>query len=222
MSKDDVYKLWEDLCKELKEKNRFFTQDKILNILKDIKFERFFPDDTKYTLYRARVGNYLEQSDSEMLAPPKHVTLDGRCNPKGIPYLYLALEKDTAIYEVRPNPHEEVTIAELTVDLTNVLSLKPYSYKEITCFWESLTQEQIALIKCIDDGMSRKINDKSKIEYLPFQYIAEYIKSIGFNGFLYSSSVFENGHNLVMFDWEDKVKVVEKTKVKIEKVKYEY
>jgi len=221
MSKYCVSKLWDDLCKELKEKNRFFTQDKIIDILKDIKFESFFPDEKEDVLYRARIGNFLNQNDSEILAPPKEITLDGRCNPKGIPYLYLSTDIYTAISEVKPNPFEDVTVAKLSVDLTNILSLKPYSYEKITCFWENLTEEQIELIKCIDNGMSRKINDKSKLEYLPFQYIAEYIKNIGFNGFLYSSTVGA-GYNLVMFDWENKVKVIEKTKFKVKSVKYNF
>lgn len=221
MSKVNISELWEELCKELKEENRFFAQNKIIEILDQIEFAPFFPDEKEDILYRARVGNYLKQSDKEILAPPKSITDDGRCNPKGISYLYLSTDEYTAICEVKPNPGEDVTIATLKVNLKNIIYFYPHFYEKLPCFRENLTEEQLTLLKCIDYGMSRKINDKRKLEYLPFQYITEYIKRRGYNGFLYRSTV-GTGHNLVMFDWENNVKVDDKNKVTIESVKYEY
>ena len=54
-----------------------------------------------------------------------------------------------------------------------------------------------ALLKIINEEMMRVITDTK--EYIPLQYIAEYIKSIGYDGFLYGS-VVGPGANLVMFN----------------------
>jgi hypothetical protein len=40
----------------------------------------------------------------------------------------------------------------------------------------------------------------SHIEYLPTQYIAEFIKSQGYNGVEYASTLREGGYNLAVFD----------------------
>ena len=42
-------------------------------------------------------------------------------------------------------------------------------------------------------------NDK-ELDYLPTQYISEFIKSIGYDGVLYKSSLFKDGYNLAIFN----------------------
>ena len=49
--------------------------------------------------------------------------------------------------------------------------------------------------------------DKTPLEYLPTQYLCEFIKNQSFEGILYKSFL-GSGHNIVLFD-ENKVECVE-------------
>lgn len=51
----------------------------------------------------------------DRMKPRRDRTKEGRANPKGIPYLYTANDKETAIAEVRPWIGAYVSIAELKV-----------------------------------------------------------------------------------------------------------
>ena len=64
-------------------------------------------------LWRAQIGHDWYPSDTpgeeqfaplsvERMKPPRDRGREGRANPKGISYLYLATHRDTAIAEVRP------------------------------------------------------------------------------------------------------------------------
>ena len=60
----------------------------------------------------------------------------------------------------------------------------------------------------------------NELDYLPTQYLCEYIKHLGYDGVEYGSSLHENGINLVIFD-ETKLecittKVHEISKINIE------
>ena len=220
-----VHKLWEDLCIEIKEKNRFFVKDDVINILDGISYIPLFPTGLKLAFYRARVGDYINKNDSEMLAPPNGMACDGRCNPKGISYLYLSSDKSTAISEVKPNPFEEVTIAKLDVDLTNIFSFSIYNEEFLKIMEKfdvrKMGKKEVELINCINESMSRKIQSDNKLDYLPLQYITEYIKNKGYNGFVYASTV-GSGMNLVMFNWKDKINIIQKSKVQIQSIEYKF
>ena len=47
--------------------------------------------------YRSRIGSYARYDDHTMYAPPSKLTVSGRCNPVGIPYLYLSNSKELLI-----------------------------------------------------------------------------------------------------------------------------
>lgn len=55
--------------------------------------------------------------------------------------------------------------------------------------------------KLLSEQIFRPISDvDKKIEYAPFQTMAQYFISLGFSGIIYSSTVSEKGKNLVLFD----------------------
>ena len=60
----------------------------------------------------------------------------------------------------------------------------------------------------------------NELDYLPTQYLCEYIKSLGYDGVEYSSSLDEDGINLVIFNDEklecNSVEVYEISKIKIQ------
>jgi len=48
------------------------------------------------------------------MKPRRDRAIEGRVNPKGIPFLYVATELKTAVAEVRPWKDEFVSVAQLT------------------------------------------------------------------------------------------------------------
>ncbi len=60
----------------------------------------------------------------------------------------------------------------------------------------------------------------SALEYLPTQYIAEFIKSQGYDGVEYASTLREGGYNIAVFD-ERLFECVSVNTVEVKKIQYE-
>ncbi|MGS2724835.1 RES domain-containing protein [Porticoccus sp. GXU_MW_L64] len=100
---------WEQLKAELMHENRFFPSTKFdeyrLRELLDQLLVRSNEFESEW--YRSRI----QKEDKvfpvdEMGAPPKRLASQGRANPAGIPYLYLASNPETAVSEIRPHTGE--------------------------------------------------------------------------------------------------------------------
>lgn len=181
--------------------------------------------------YRARIGDFTCKEDEEILAPPKGKASAGRCNPEGVSYLYLADDKYTAIAEVKPNKGDIVTVAEIETDELWWFNLSLYAtddekVKEVTRIND---EELIDLIKIINDDFKTVVTYEDKLSYLPLQYITEYVKSkskiqsdkkVKIDGLMYNSTL-GNGTNYVLFDWKERIKIIDKCIYKIDEVRYE-
>lgn len=229
MSDDKGMKaLWEDFKEEIKYKNRYFAGMKVIEILE--KFDnrttrKMKPSEGTITFFRARIGDYTKKSDEEMLAPPQGQASAGRCNAECVSYLYLASDVETAINEVKPNKGDIVTVAEIKVKGVEIFKFHMYTNPDlmrgIPGALKNMDEDLLELIKVIDADLKSVITQKQRTEYIPYQWIAEYIKSKGISMFGYSSTV-GSGQNYVLFDWESKAEVM-KTKLKeIKDVKYIY
>ena len=207
----DKLNLWGILRSELMYENRFFLssgidEDRLKNLLMHLVLE---PDEILETWYRARI----QQGDKpypieEMGAPPKRKASHGRANPAGIPYLYLATTVHTAISEIRPHTGETVCVADFNispdvrlVDLQNPRStVSPFILSDENEV--SLLKEDIGFLQHLGNELSRPVLiQDAAIDYIPSQYLCEFIKKCGFHGVTYSSSV-SNGINLALFDVE--------------------
>lgn len=238
-SYEQIKELWEEFKDDIKYKNRYFVGKEIIEILD--RFDRkecnrrgrmigpILDCCENDPLYRARIGNYYTNSDEnkncdkEMLAPPKGIASSGRCNPEGISYLYLASNELTAINEVKPNIGDVVTVAEIFVDTTEIFDFRLYDKQndKIKDFLGITDYELQQLIYIINDDLKSVITIENKREYLPLQFIAEYVKNKGFNGFSYASTV-GNGTNYVLFDLENEIKIKRKYLKKINYIEYKY
>jgi hypothetical protein len=128
---------------------------------------------------------------------------EGRANPKGIPHLYLATEKNTAIAETRPWLGSKVSLAIFkisrdlkVVDFSNHATSKPAYY-----LGEPSPEEKEDIIwTYIDNAFSRPVlpSDQSA-DYIPTQIIAELFKNKGLDGLVYKSNL-GTGLNIVLFD----------------------
>jgi hypothetical protein len=157
--------------------------------------------------YRAR----LQSGDShyelqEMGAPPPQVASHGRANPAGIPYLYLGSTPETAVAEVRPHTGEKACVAEFSVqdglkfvDLQNPRRvISPFDFSD-----EDLIgglRGDVAFLQRLGDELTRPVVPQgAPYNYVPSQYVCEYIKKCGYAGVLYRSSV-SDGMNLALFE----------------------
>ena len=218
MEKEElITEIWNKFKFDICFNNRYFADKEIRPFLDNFSMTRMFPDNTKLEFYRARIGNYLNLDNSLLLAPPQGTTTSGRCNPEGISYLYLSSNQQTAVCEVRPNAGDIVSVIKLNVDVSKIFSFRVYFQKEIYCPYQD--EESMMLIKLIDIDLSSKVTKENRLSYLPLQYISEYIKNRGYEGFVYSSTV-GTGMNLVLFDWEAKVDFINKFAVEVQSVNY--
>ena len=126
---------------------------------------------------------------------PQNVDLikDGRANPAKIRYLYAADNPNTALAEVRPLIESYISIAEIEV-LTE-LKIADLSYD----IYSKASKDDEMLIYLIMEDFS-KPNNNDFFDYIPTQYISEHIKSLGYDGLKYNSSLYKRGRNYVIFN----------------------
>jgi hypothetical protein len=158
----------------------------MLELLSKSDYIRMFPQNTYLDFYRSRIGSYLCCDNDQMMAPQYGKAADGRCNPNGISYLYLSSNEETSISEVRPNVGDIVTIAKFNVDVSNIFSFKVFFSK-----YGPKIQNRDAeiLVSLIDQDMGSVVTNDNTLVYIPLQYISEFIKMKGFDGYVYSSTV---------------------------------
>ena len=140
---------------------------------------------------------------SERMQPLPHMANEGRANPKGIPYLYVATDKDTAMAEVRPWLGSKISVGQFKIkkDITlvdcSVLHAKKFVFylKEPTA-----EKKEEAVWSDIDWAFSNPVTANDSIaDYIPTQIIAELFKNNGLDGIAYKSNLGK-GHNVVLFD----------------------
>jgi hypothetical protein len=128
---------------------------------------------------------------------------EGRANPKGIPYLYLATHKETALAEVRPWIGSSVSVGsfELTRDIRIVNTVT--DGKSILYFKEPDPEvREMEVWRSMDRAFAQPVTVSDELaEYAPTQVLAEVFRMEGLDGIAYRSSLGP-GHNLVLFDIE--------------------
>lgn len=200
---------WEQLRDELRHRNRFFPEtefehERLEELLSNLMLDE---DDWPSELHRARIEEYGKPyKATEMGAPPKEVATHGRANPAGIPYLYLGSTSVTAVAEVRPHPGERVCVAQYSVQ-TGLKIVDLRNPRELVSPFLLGDEEAIALMRGDIEFLERLgqelttpvLPNAAAIDYIPSQYLCEFIKKCGYQGVVYSSSV-SNGVNLALFD----------------------
>lgn len=164
------------------------------------------------TLWRAQIGHDWYEDEPgveipvpfpvERMKPKRDRAKEGRANPKGIPYLYTASRRETAIAEARPRIGAYISIAEFTVvkpltivNCTSTAAFSPLYLKE-----PGPSEREAANWKAIDDAFSRLVTpDDHLADYVPTQILAEAFRHAGLHGVAYRSSLGAP-HNIVLFD----------------------
>ncbi len=143
----------------------------------------------------------------EQLKPISNWQSEGRANPRGIPNLYLATDRDTALAEVRPWIGATISVAQLQIqrDLTVIDCSKHHSKDSLfTIIMDPKRPKEDGVWTAIDQAFATPVSkDDEAKEYIPTQIIAELFKSEGFDGIVYKSLLSEEGFNLALFNLDD-------------------
>lgn len=143
---------------------------------------------------------------SRMKPLPGRAT-EGRANPKGIPVLYLATRRQTAMSEVRPWLGSLVSCAHFEVirPLTIVdLSVNHASGFVFFLSEPDASKREMAVWTQIDRAFSKPTTSADDAaDYVPTQVIAELFKTEGHGGIAYKSAFGDDGYNIVLFDPDD-------------------
>ena len=220
---------WEELKEKLKWESRFLTNtDPLFEFGWDSFFNKTSTFPSGEELYRARIHSEGGQKTfdlEEMGCPSKEKVTSGRANPQGIPYLYLSKTLETTLYETRAAYLDEISIGKFRIKEDQKIVLVDFTedvssflnFKNIIDYTKSvLLKRQISI------DLSKPIRRyDSELEYIPTQFICEFIRYItGADGILFNSSLHEDGKNIVLFN-EDKVKCISVQKHHVTKVSIE-
>ena len=196
---------WSDFSNSIKYKNRFHSDDfnaeafnRILNSI-----SKSYPAGSIF--YRARISpDKNGHTIGKMGAPPPDDCNAGRINPEGIPVLYLASDRSTTLYEIRAAAFDYVSICMFrlirdieVVNLSRITNTSPFLFQG--------ELEKYAINRKVFKEIASELakpqrNSDSHLEYLPTQFIAEFIKSKGYAGVEYASTIKSGGLNLAIFN----------------------
>ena len=207
-------------------RNRHIADNRVQNFIRTVtetcrSRQREIPSGSR--LYRAQLGcinRPIIQEDvhvadeawpypPERMVPTLENSFEGRANPRGITYLYLANNEDTACAEVRPykgafvsvgvfKVKRELKVVDCTKDIKESKSKIIYIEEP-----DPETREKIVWAQ-INKAFSKPVNPhEPETEYVPTQIIAEIFRKEGFDGLACKSSLVEKGVNVVLFDVND-------------------
>ena len=214
---------WEDFSKNIKDSLRFFDTDTFNRKEELQKLDRFFEmrcqNDFEGSVFRTRVitENEIEKIDknpeTELGKVPSADAKHNRFSPTGISYMYVASDVKTAISELFSDVQKIYAVGEFILEKNlKLINLRKSNIaREIKGYINPFSDEFDSSVYCASEEVKKFVNEIQKpiddmsknLEYLPTQILSEYIRSLGYDGFIYDSSKNNNGYNIVLFD--DKV-----------------
>ncbi|VXB14446.1 conserved hypothetical protein [Flavobacterium sp. 9R] len=219
---------WSFLKEQLKWERRYFTN--IDTLTEDLGWDSFFEsktivnEDEEY--YRARLHQNSQEEIypiDKMSSPPAQYASAGRANPIGIPYLYLSDNQETILYEVRASYLDEISVAIFTKNEEYQNEIIISDFTEIPTLYHPNDVNKKIKSTLLKQLISRDLSKPmrrydSEIDYIPTQFICEFIKIFtNVQGIKFRSSLHNTGSNLVLFNQET-MKCRSVKKVQISKV----
>lgn len=203
---------WEKFKHSIKHESRFLCD---LTHLEVLGLEQGLADseeviNRKEIFYRARIANKKNEKYTKRMmgAPPAEIASAGRANPEGISYLYLCTDQETCCYEVRAAYLDRVWIGKFGVKageslkLINLVPRHRSQQLSLDSIPSNILRYRLlknAISKDLSTPISR--HDNASIEYLPTQFICEYIRlKLKKDGIIFQSSLKKNSANVVLFN----------------------
>lgn len=234
MGEFNSWRSYREFATSLRRHNRYFRSPEIEQFLETVLEtgqERIVLVSPDQILWRSQLGHgwrpfkqageYIDDVPCPFppnrMKPLRDRASEGRANPKGIPYLYLATDKETAMSEVRPWLGSLISLAQfLTLEELQLINCSvTHDSWHLYLNEPSSDKREQAVWADIDRAFSRPVTPNDQVaDYVPTQVIAEFFKSHDFDGIVYKSALGE-GHNIALFD----VDVAELMKCSLFKVK---
>ena len=144
--------------------------------------------------YREPVGGNVVYEDNrpipypaERMKPLTNMASEGRANPKGIPYLYLSTDRETAMAECRPwlqthislgkfHTTCELLLVDCSKDEYGVLKFSDYAEKK----YEPAYVEKVIWTHINRSFTQPIVPSDHTADYVPTQVLAEFFKSVDF------------------------------------------
>jgi len=226
----DAVQKWAAFRDEIMWRNRFFLNHELDLERLEALFDTYLRTDASgfgNLLYRARIQpGDMAIPLNEMGRPPAASAKNGRANPVGIPYLYVASTPETAIAETRPHPGDLISVAQLRVisplHLLNLLhprkTISPYEIFDENEL--SSLRVELAFLCHLENELSKPILPRvADLEYLPTQYLCEFIKNCKYDGVIFKSSI-SSGANIALFE-DSKTRAEVLTQYEVTRLLYE-
>lgn len=131
-------------------------------------------------------------SADESMCPPPHKVSHGRCNLPNSPHLYAAADIHTAIAETRPYIRDTISVASLCCekDLRIVDFCFDFDDQDKCSDWFYMAMSSEFSV----------VNKGKENDYFATQYLTMLVKSPGYDGLTFKSSLVTDGVNYVIFD----------------------
>lgn len=220
---------WRDFVNAVKKQNRFHTNYINLEILERYCSYIRKPYKKGTVFCRGRISPPTGLTIDEMGAPPHEKATAGRANAPGIRCLYLGNDVETTIHEVRAGAFDYISIGKfelqediIVVDLKSIDKISPF-IDNLDCKEHAINKEHLNKINA-EMGKTLRRSD-SILDYIPTQYISDFIKSIYHNGqaeysgLEYNSTINADGYNLAIY-YPELFRCVDVEVYKIEQLQY--
>jgi hypothetical protein len=142
----------------------------------------------------------------ERMKPRFGLAPEGRVNPKGISYLYLSTDPETAMAECRPWLNSKISLGKfITTQELRIVDFSKDVYTPVSIFDIEKEKTDKHFVEMVIWGQINKAfteplsNSNFEADYTPTQVIAELFKNKNFDGIKYKSAL-GNGHNVALFD----------------------
>ena len=241
---------YQDFAKDVKMKRRYVwghDTREFLSAILSTRYERESKIPIDSMVWRAQIGiEYHPQYGPDgiqydkvpigfpdkRMKPSSAAAREGRANPAGIPVLYVATSKQTAISEVRPWIGSDISLARLRVtrDLTAIdlsvlhgeLSMRNLTWGQLlgNAQIDAETKKR-GVWTSVDNAFSQPVTlEDTTGAYVPTQVLSELFRDAGYDAVIYGSH-FGDGHNIAIFDVED-AEVVDCRPCSVSRIVVEY
>lgn len=219
---------WGDFVEGIKHKNRFHSNYINTDILWRFLLCAGKVHKRGKAFYRARIcHDTVGHKPSEMGPPPGNKAKAGRVNPVGISILYLCDSEETTFYEIRAGIYDYVTIGRFVlqhdIKVVNLADIDKISPFVGDTYGFDFTQYALNIdhLKMIAKEIAKPLRNDNVLDYLPTQYISDFIRSKGFDGIEYISTMRKKGANIAIFD-ESLLKCTQARVYDVSSINYEY
>ena len=179
-SSEQISRKLSEFIKEIQYKNRNPVDNNVLKMLQEMETNPELLFDSQQYLYRSRIVHSKDKLNGE--------------------YPFFGFGKDGSVVEVRPRLGARVSVARIRVN--ERLRLLDFSLQN---YPKGMKSVKINLFHALSQLYSKPVTeDDDTLDYIPTQYIAEFVKRIGYDGIVFKSSLYndENSVNVVIFNFD--------------------